>query len=125
MFIPWSSETSLMLLVKWSDADTSKVHFDTMIKVGLMFFDTFVNDNNTYLITGTHVILDLKGFSFSIVKEMTPSLIKALLYSALRGYPLRVTSMHIINSPMGIATIYNLFKPLLTNKVISRVRINS
>lgn len=86
-------------------------------------FDIFVKDSNSYLATGVDVIADMRGFNLNFLQLSSLKLFEKVSANVFKGYPLRINSLNVYNSFPGSKIVFNFIKHLMSNKLVSRVRI--
>lgn len=72
-------------------------------------------------ICGVIVIYDFEGLGMKQVTNISPSGTKRLLTFIQKAMPLRLKEVHIVKQPFIFKIIYALMKPLLDQKMRSRV----
>ncbi|XP_065346792.1 alpha-tocopherol transfer protein-like isoform X2 [Cloeon dipterum] len=70
---------------------------------------------------GGVAVLDMKGTSLRHVTSLTPNFAKKVVDLIQGNFPLRFKAFHIVNQPRLFDLIYACFKPLLNDKLKSRV----
>ncbi|KAK5647125.1 hypothetical protein RI129_005589 [Pyrocoelia pectoralis] len=122
IFLPYASPNDEVLIVRWRNVDANKVSILNLFKVAFMILDISVSDSDTILITGVHIVVDLKGFPMASIKEMTPAFFKKLAYIICKGYALRLNGIYFINCFPYFQTIFNMFKTFLNKKIKSKIK---
>ncbi|KAK4880715.1 hypothetical protein RN001_008861 [Aquatica leii] len=125
ILLPLYSEDKEIILVRWANCDTSKVTLLNVVKVGLMLLEMFMHECRTCMIVGHYVIIDCSGLPFSFITQVSPSLIKNIVYVLFRTYPTRIKGIFVINCFALTQIFYNIFKPFLQKKIISRIHFYS
>ncbi|XP_044737885.1 retinol-binding protein pinta-like isoform X1 [Chrysoperla carnea] len=93
----------------------------TSFKVYVMSLETRIPfDRNT----GEIVIYDCSKVSMTILKQLTPTMLKTILDINLKGYSLRLAGLHFLNLPSGGIFILNLLKALIKPKLFERIHLH-
>lgn len=116
------SEDVEALIVRWESCDVKKVSLMNVLKIGFMLFDIFINESHTFMILGHTIIIDCQNLPFGYVKQFFPTLIKDIAYVMFKAYPTRIKAVHVVNCCSIMAVMFNMFKPFLPVKMLSRIR---
>ncbi|XP_046661381.1 alpha-tocopherol transfer protein-like isoform X1 [Homalodisca vitripennis] len=73
--------------------------------------------------SGVYTICDLSGLSASHLTELPWLYMQKFTALGLEALPARLKGIFIINAPTFFDTIYNLFKPILSEKMKKRLQI--
>lgn len=122
VFLPYSSANDEVLVVKWSNVNPDKVSVLDIFRVAFMILDISVADSDTILITGVHIVVDLKNIPTPCIKQMTPAFLKKLAYIICKGYALRLNGIYFINCFPYFQTVFGMFKPFLDKKMLSKIK---
>ncbi|KAF2879460.1 hypothetical protein ILUMI_26707 [Ignelater luminosus] len=76
-------------------------------------------------ILGGVVMFDLGGLTMQQVWHVTPKIVKLIFQIMVTSAPVRTHACHIINQPWIFEIVFNLFKPLLDERMTQRVFIHS
>ncbi|KAF5297764.1 hypothetical protein FQR65_LT09938 [Abscondita terminalis] len=119
--IPFGTPDKDCFLFRWEVCNSDAVSIVDIVKYGIMLWDIFLNESETWMAIGHYAIIDCKGFSFAIVAQHSPVFIKRILVEMLKAYPLRMKGFYFINCTTAIETFYNLCKSVLSEKLQSRI----
>ncbi|KAK6631974.1 hypothetical protein RUM44_007004 [Polyplax serrata] len=72
-------------------------------------------------VNGVVVILDFEGLGMRQVAALTPSFSMRLLTFIQDAMPLRLKQVHIVNQPLLFNIVWKVFKPLIREKLNSRL----
>ncbi|XP_069354735.1 uncharacterized protein [Maniola hyperantus] len=72
-------------------------------------------------VCGVSVILELQGYSFNHIMQLTPSFAKMAADWIQDCIPFRLKEVHIVNQPYIFNIMYAIFKPFLRDKLRSRI----
>ncbi|KAB0804256.1 hypothetical protein PPYR_01226 [Photinus pyralis] len=118
--IPFGTPDKECVIVKWDVFEFDKVDFYDVMKVAMMVMDVFMNENDTCMVIGHYVIVDFKGFSLSLLKQLTPFTLKKIFYNIFLSYPCRIKALYFVNCPGYVQTLFGLAKPFISKKLGSR-----
>ncbi|XP_023947339.2 alpha-tocopherol transfer protein isoform X2 [Bicyclus anynana] len=102
---------------KW---DHHKCSLDEVFKGCVLFLEAAMLEPETQ-ICGAVVIFDMEGLSMQQVWQFTPQFAKRIVDWLQESIPLRIKGFYIINQPFIFNMIFQLFKPLLKEKLRSRI----
>uniref|UniRef100_A0A182SLW3 CRAL-TRIO domain-containing protein n=1 Tax=Anopheles maculatus TaxID=74869 RepID=A0A182SLW3_9DIPT len=66
-------------------------------------------------------IMDLEGLSYNHAWNLTPSVAQKMLALLATSMPLRTSQIHIVNQGWMFDTVFQIFKPFLTDKMRQRL----
>ncbi|GBN90829.1 hypothetical protein AVEN_199500-1 [Araneus ventricosus] len=89
-----------------------------------MEFSQALRDPTTQ-INGFKVIHDLKGLSFKQMKYCTPNNLLLFYNGTVSCFPARYKEVHVINESSLMKIIWRMGKPMLSEKIRSRVRFHN
>ncbi|XP_077292067.1 retinol-binding protein pinta-like [Arctopsyche grandis] len=112
-------------MVRLGIYDSSKYTLADVLKVSFMITDILLQEDDNFVVSGQMLLLDLKNVSFGVLSQFTPALAKKVTTCSEKTYPIRQKGNHILNTPPGFETGFNLFKSLLSDKLKSRVRVHN
>ncbi|XP_017014306.1 alpha-tocopherol transfer protein-like [Drosophila takahashii] len=75
-------------------------------------------------VNGLVFIMDLKGATAAHMFQMTPSMAKKFTVFSEEALPLRLKAQHFINTIAGFEPIFNMFKPMMSKKMQSRLFVH-
>ncbi|XP_054710882.1 alpha-tocopherol transfer protein-like [Uloborus diversus] len=82
-------------------------------------------DNPLTQMCGANVILDFKGFTFFKMLALTPQVVRMYVEFLQNSFPVRLKSIIFLNAPTIFTLIFNLFYPVLSKKLKSRLLVHS
>ncbi|XP_035225587.1 alpha-tocopherol transfer protein-like [Stegodyphus dumicola] len=100
--------------------DTKMFTPEEITRTGLVCLEKEIKNPVTQ-VCGMVVLIDLKGFSWSHMSQITLKSLKCFIDTVQDGLPVRHKAMHIINNPSIFGTIFNTVKPFLSEKIKKRV----
>ncbi|KAK4880035.1 hypothetical protein RN001_008181 [Aquatica leii] len=118
---PFGTPDKECVIVRWEGFDPNKVCFNDILKLASMFLDAFMLESETCMAVGQYVIIDLKGFSYAFLPQITPLTLKRIVYNMLITYPMRIKCIYFINCVSCVETLYNLTKSFLSTKIQNRI----
>lgn len=126
IFLPLPKTTpegEVIIIVRGTAYDPSKVDLVTIFKVQTMITDILVLENDNFVIAGVHPIVDLKGGTASHFGSFSPILIKKIMKIFQHAYPLRPKSLIYLNTPSIFGFVMDIVRNFLTEKLKNRVSI--
>lgn len=90
----------------------------------MMILDIVTRENVSTSLYGVIGIFDMTGVTMSHGLQMTPTVIQQLVHSWQGCYPLRIHSLNIINAPIHVNVVLNIFKKFMTKKLQSKLHIH-
>lgn len=97
-----------------------KVSLDEVFKGAVLFLEAAMMEP-TSQVAGAQVIFDMDGLSLQQAWQFTPTFAKRIVDWLQDSVPLRVKGIHIVNQPTIFNMVFALFKPLLREKLRSRI----
>ncbi|XP_031342873.1 retinol-binding protein pinta-like isoform X1 [Photinus pyralis] len=110
-----------IVIVRWKYCDIKKVSLINASKLGFMLFDVFMNESPTCMINGHTVIIDCENLPLGYALQLSPRFIRELKHVVFKAYPTRIKAIHVVNCFPGVGTMFNIFKPILPVKIVSRI----
>lgn len=86
-----------------------------------MIIDILMNEDDNYVIAGQEGFIDLKGLTVNHAVQATPSLCKKLVMCLQNSYPTRPKKLIFSNVPAIAEKLFQLVKPMLSEKIRNRV----
>ncbi|XP_038222347.1 alpha-tocopherol transfer protein-like isoform X1 [Zerene cesonia] len=102
---------------KW---DHNKCNLDEVFKGCVLFLEAAMLEPETQ-ICGAVVIFDMDGLCLQQAWQFTPQFAKRIVDWLQECIPLRIKGLYIINQPYIFNMVFQLFKPLLKEKLRSRI----
>ncbi|XP_047096992.1 retinol-binding protein pinta-like [Schistocerca piceifrons] len=103
--------------------DPKKVTADYLFRLLFMGGDLSLNEDDSAIVCGATVILDLKDTTLAHAAIFTPSAVKKSMAVYQDAYPFRPKAIHFVNTPSFSEAITGLFLPLMKPKLRKRVII--
>nr|CAD7457459.1 unnamed protein product [Timema tahoe] len=102
-------------------AGTEDHHYDLnqRMKTGIMICELMMRNSRAL---GFHFVFDLKNYSLGFIKKLTPAFLKKL---QVKAYPVRIKSIHFVNSPAYVDKLVTLFKMVLIPKLSKRIIVHT
>ncbi|EDW93406.1 alpha-tocopherol transfer protein-like [Drosophila yakuba] len=75
-------------------------------------------------VNGVVFIMDMKGATAAHLFQMTPSMAKKFTVFSEEALPLRLKAQHFINTITGFEQLFNMFKPMMSKKMQSRLFVH-
>ncbi|XP_041980317.1 alpha-tocopherol transfer protein isoform X2 [Aricia agestis] len=103
---------------KWNH---NKCTLDEVFKGCVLFLEAAMLEPETQ-ICGAVVVLDMDGLSLQQAWQFTPQFAKRIVDWLQESIPLRIKGLYIINQPYIFNMVFQLFKPILKEKLRSRIQ---
>ncbi|XP_045511032.1 alpha-tocopherol transfer protein isoform X2 [Colias croceus] len=107
----------IKLLEKWNH---NQCNLDEVFKGCVLFLEAAMLEPETQ-ICGAVVIFDMDGLCLQQAWQFTPQFAKRIVDWLQECIPLRIKGLYIINQPYIFNMVFQLFKPLLKEKLRSRI----
>lgn len=111
------------VIVRWGVLQPQNVKISDVIKIGSMVLDSYLKESEACMVIGQYVIVDLDGFSFGFIKQVTPRLLKNIYYHFLHGYPCRIKGMYVINTPKFVEKVFKLSTYFMSDHLNSMTNV--
>lgn len=118
-----TKEKYKVTIIRFHKCDTSIYDTFYVIKTALMMFDCdytfFDNGNNDGLCEGEIFILDVVGFCFKQLLDVTRNLKTFLAYTKFlqEAAPVKLKQNHIVNTSSIVDSLMSMAKPILSKEV--------
>ncbi|KAG8188110.1 hypothetical protein JTE90_029038 [Oedothorax gibbosus] len=120
-FLPYRSpEGSAILLSRFGQWDTKSLSCDELLRFNIMCNEMAIQNPVTQ-ICGIITIADMKDFSWSHLLSIPISDVKCFVSTLQDCLPVRDRAIHIIHHSSIFSILFSLIKPLLSEKVKSRI----
>lgn len=111
-----------MTIIRFNKCDTSLYDTFYVIKAALMMFDanyTFYDNGNDGLVEGEIFVLDVVGFTFKQLLDVTKNLKTFLFYTKFlqEAAPVKLKQNHIVNTSSIVDSLMSMAKPILSKEV--------
>ncbi|EAT45365.1 AAEL003347-PC [Aedes aegypti] len=97
-----------------------EVTLDEVFKGCVLFLEAAMLEPETQ-VNGAVVIFDMDGLTMQQAWQFTPPFAKRIVDWLQDAVPLRIKGIHIINQPKIFNVVFALFKPILRDKLRSRI----
>lgn len=104
--------------------DPSKHKPEDLFKAAGMLFDVMFLEDEQMTVTGIVQANDMTGLTLKHVAALPLPLIKRVSTTWQEGYPFRPKGVHYINTPQAFDALFNLFKPLMREKMKKRIHMH-
>jgi len=121
---PKGEDGPVVHIIRAGSYDPHKIKFVDIIKVGTIIADIYLLENDNAVIGGLVEILDLENVSAQHLFHIDIPFIKKFAKYYENGMPIRQKEFHFMNTPPGFEGLYNIFKPLISNKNRNRVFVH-
>ncbi|XP_055600189.1 alpha-tocopherol transfer protein-like [Uranotaenia lowii] len=112
-----------IILVRMGAYDPSKRSIVDVMKVCYMITDLLVLNDDTSVIAGHMVLVDLRGITFSSLSQFSPTFIKKMT-SVIEAFPIRTKGIHFVNPSSGFDALFKLFHGFLSKKIQERIAVH-
>jgi len=113
-----------VIIIRPGSYDAEKYAVLDTFKVSTMMSEIMMREDDNLIIAGQVTVLDLKGVSFPLFLQMTPSTIKKMTVIGQDAQPIRVKSQHYINTPPTFQQVYNIFRTFMNEKNKQRQHVH-
>lgn len=110
-----------IMLIRNGIYDPNQYDFMDLMRVGQAFNEILMWEDDHAIVNGFVHIGDLKGWTKQHFFQFTPSLMKKITVYSEQAMPLRPKSSHMINAPSIFESLFNVFKPMMSEKQLNRV----
>ncbi|GLV42420.1 uncharacterized protein CBL_03157 [Carabus blaptoides fortunei] len=121
--VPKDPTAPKVILLRQGIFDPSQISMIDIMRANMMFMDMSLMEDDAASINGVLIVQDMKGYTLGHVQ--TPAMAKKSMTCFQMAYPNRIKGVHFYNIPTFFETVYNLIKPMLTEKMKNRVNIHS
>ncbi|XP_068142172.1 alpha-tocopherol transfer protein [Drosophila tropicalis] len=83
-----------------------------------------LDEDDVAIVNGLISILDLANVGMGHFLQMTPAIAKKMTVYQEEALPLRPQGTHFINTPGGFDRVFNIFKPMLSQKQQQRLYVH-
>ncbi|XP_069189043.1 alpha-tocopherol transfer protein-like [Procambarus clarkii] len=104
--------------------DPNQVKPEDLFKAAGMLFDVLFLEDEQTTVTGIVQANDMTGLTFKHLAVLPFPLVRKVMLTWQEGYPLRPKGVHYINTPQAFDTLFNLCRPLMKEKMKTRVHVH-
>lgn len=112
-----------IVLARLGSYDPNKFSFVDIMKVGYMISDLQLMQDDTTIIAGHIVLVDMQGMGFAALSQFSPTFIKKMT-SAIEAFPCRTKGIHFVNPPTGFEALFKVFHGFLSKKIQERIQVH-
>ncbi|XP_017854745.2 retinol-binding protein pinta [Drosophila busckii] len=105
--------------------DTSTYKFQDIIRVGSMFGEIMMFEDDNATVTGYVEIMDMKGITGNHLFALQPELLRKFATYADEAMPTRQKGIHFINVPQAFETGFNTLRSFFPAKIKNRITVSS
>ena len=116
-----SPDSPKYLIFRVGQFDPTKISLQTVFKVNLLINDIAVTEDDQLLVAGVNALVDMSGVNMTFMMNMSPGIAKKAMTCYQDGYPSRPKSVNFIGVPSFFESMFNIFKPFMSEKMLSRV----
>ncbi|CAH2238101.1 alpha-tocopherol transfer protein-like [Pararge aegeria] len=96
-----------------------------IVKVFFMIAEILLLEDDNFIIAGQDILVDLEGAGLNIFKQWTPAVVKKIITSVDKAFPVRFKSCHILHTPPGFEGAFALLKAFISEKLGKRFFVHS
>ena len=99
-----------------------KYSIEDVMSVAAVLQEILLLEDDYANINGVVFIGDFEKATMGHMFQMTPSVAKKMTVYSEEAVPLRPKAQHFINTPTGFEPVFNMIKPMMSEKQQKRVR---
>ncbi|EDW77402.1 uncharacterized protein Dwil_GK18277 [Drosophila willistoni] len=112
-------------IIRAGSYDTRKYKFQDIIRVGSMFGEIMMFEDENATVSGYIEIMDMAGITGTHLFALQPQLLSKFSTYADEAMPTRQKGIHFINVPSAFETGFNSLRALFPAKIKSRISVSS
>lgn len=112
-----------IMLVRMGAYDPSRHAIANIMKVCYMITDILLLNDDTSIIAGHMVLVDLRGLTLSGLSQYSPTFIKKMT-SVIEAFPIRTKGIHFVNPSTGFDALFKMFHGFLSKKIQERIAVH-
>ncbi|KAH8393770.1 hypothetical protein KR200_011314, partial [Drosophila serrata] len=112
-------------IIRAGSYDTGKYKFQDIIRVGSMFGEIMMFEDDAATVSGYVEIMDMTGVTGSHLFALQPQLLSKFSTYADEAMPTRQKGIHFINVPAAFEKGFNSLKSFFPAKIKSRISVSS
>lgn len=101
--------------------DPAKYTFFDIMRVSQACNEILMWEDDYAIVNGFVHIADLKNWTKEHFFQMSPSMVKKMTVYSEEAMPLRPKASHAINTPSIFESVFNMMKPMMSEKQVNRV----
>ncbi|XP_026488006.2 alpha-tocopherol transfer protein-like [Vanessa tameamea] len=118
---PYRDQTGRrLLLYRIGCWDSKTVAVDDIFKATIFALELGMLEQRTQILGGV-ALFDLEDLSTQHAWQITPTVASKIVKLLVSSFPATTHAIHVINHSWIFDTMYNIFKPLLTSEMRSRI----
>lgn len=110
-----------MTIIRAGSYDTSKFKFQDIIRVGSMFGEIMMFEDENATVSGYIEIMDMRGITGTHLFALQPELLRKFSTYADEAMPTRQKGIHFINVPAAFEAGFNTLRTFFPAKIKDRV----
>ncbi|XP_075166390.1 alpha-tocopherol transfer protein-like [Haematobia irritans] len=120
---PLNENGQRILLIRNGCYEPNKCNFADIMRVAQACNEILMWEDDYAIVNGFVHVMDLKGWTKEHFFQVTPSLMKKMAVYSEDAMPLRLKSSHCINAPSIFESVFNMLKPMMSEKQVNRMVI--
>lgn len=100
---------------------TDKYNAEDIMRVASVLQEILLIEDDYANINGVVFIGDMEKATMAHFFQMTPSIMKKMTVFSEEAIPLRPKASHFVNTPSGFEPVFNMVKPMMSEKQQKRV----
>ncbi|XP_064540089.1 alpha-tocopherol transfer protein [Drosophila montana] len=112
-------------IIRTGSYDTQKVKFQDIIRVGSMFGEIMMLEDDNANVSGYIEILDMTGVTAANLFALQPQLLSKFSAFADEAMPTRQEGIHFINVPASFESGFKSLRSFFPDKIKNRVSVSS
>lgn len=100
---------------------TDKYNAEDIMRVASVLQEILLIEDDYANINGVVFIGDMEKATMAHFFQMTPSIMKKMTVFSEEAIPLRPKASHFVNTPAGFEPVFNMVKPMMSEKQQKRV----
>ncbi|ALC44234.1 CG31636, partial [Drosophila busckii] len=127
LYIPLAEGDSnpAVTIIRVGAYDTSKFKFQDIIRLGSMFGEIMMLEDDNANVSGYVEIMDMTGVSAANLFALQPQLLSKFSLYADEAVPTRQKGIHFINVPTSFESGFNSLRTFFPDKIKQRVSVSS
>ncbi|XP_030377093.1 retinol-binding protein pinta [Scaptodrosophila lebanonensis] len=112
-------------IIRAGSYNTSKYKFQDIIRVGSMFGEIMMFEDDNATVSGYVEIMDMAGVTGTHLFALQPELLRKFSVYADEAMPTRQKGIHFINVPTAFETGFNTLRAFFPEKIKNRISVSS
>ncbi|KAM7344535.1 retinol-binding protein pinta-like isoform 2-T5 [Cochliomyia hominivorax] len=123
--IPEDEGRPCVTIIRATAYDTNKYKFEDIIRVGSMFGEIMMIEDDNSTVCGYMEIMDMVGVNGNHLFQLKPDLLRKFSVFADEAMPMRQKGTCFINVPAAFEKGFNTLKGFFSEKMKSRISVSS